>query len=315
MNEEAVNWHAIVESIPDVVITMNQEGRVSSLNQEARKMFPEVSPGASVADILGEDLVAKCRTKDKGVYPIFLDQRPGEVVSFNVGAAGFRTMVLIVRLSGTEELERQMTAAKRKVEFMGPITRHDALNSLTGIFGYLELAETKTKEEAALRYITKAKAVAVLVRRQLEFTRYYQEIGEAPRFISVYDALEDAVHSIDGLKLEVAISDGDVLLYADPILSKAFRGMILFSQRMEAKNLEVIFEKKADVATVELHFDGQPIPAVERTHVFNRAYQRDEGMDLFLAKEILMTTGLKLIEKGENAGMTFVIEAPAGRFR
>ncbi|MEI6795812.1 MAG: hypothetical protein WCK39_03025, partial [Methanomassiliicoccales archaeon] len=210
MNEEAVNWHAIVESLPEVVLTMDQEGNISSLNQAARKMFPEVAVGGSVSTILGAEVVAKARTKDKGVYPVFLDRRPGEIVTFNVGAGPFRTMVLIVRLSGKEELERELTAAKRKVEFMGPITRHDALNSLTGIFGYLELAESKTKDEAPLRYITKAKAVATLVRHQLEFTRAYQEIGEPPRFISVFEALEDAVHSLDDLQIEVAMIDGDM---------------------------------------------------------------------------------------------------------
>ena len=37
-------------------------------------------------------------------------------------------------------------------------------------------------------------------------------------------------------------------------------------------------------------------------------------MDLFLAKEILITTGLRISEKGDVAGMTFVIEAPPGLF-
>jgi signal transduction histidine kinase len=313
MNEEAVNWHAIVESIPEVVLTMDQTGKISSLNQEARKMFPEIVVGACVSSILGDEVVSKARTKDRGVYPVFLDRRPGEVITFNVGAGPFRTMVLIVRLSGKEELERELNAAKRKVEFMGPITRHDALNSLTGIFGYLELAESKIKDEAPLRYITKAKAVATLVRRQLEFTRYYQEIGEPPRFISVYEALEDAVHSLDSLQIEVAMIDGDMELYVDPAFTKALRSILIFAQRMESKHLDLTFEK-GEWGTVTLKFDGQAIPAAERTHVFNRAYQRDEGMDLFLAKEILITTGLKLSEKGETAGMTFVIEAPPGFF-
>lgn len=313
MNEETVNWHAIVESIPEVVLTMDQEGAITSLNLAARKMFPGIAPGASVSSLLGEDVVAKARTKDKGTYPIFLDRRPGEVITFNVGAGPFRTMVLIVRLSGKEELERELNAAKRKVEFMGPITRHDALNSLTGIFGYLELAESKIKDEVPLRYVTKAKAVATLVRRQLEFTRYYQEIGEPPRFISIFEAMEGAVHSLDNLQIEVAMIEGDMDLYADPIFTKALRSLLVFAQRMGAKNLELTFEK-GEWGTVTLKFDGQAIPPAERTHVFNRAYQRDEGMDLFLAREILLTTGLKLSEKGETAGLTFVIEAPPGMF-
>jgi signal transduction histidine kinase len=314
MNEESVNWHAIVESIPDVIITIDQEGRVSSMNQAARRLFPAIAQGSPVAALLGDEVVAKCRTKDKGTYQVMLDRRQGEVITFNVGAGPFRTMVLIVRLSGLEETERALSVCKRKVEFLGPITRHDTLNSLTGIFGYLELAESKTKEEAPLRYIGKAKNAAVVVRRQLEFTRAYQEIGEPPRFISVYNAMEDAIRSIDGLKIEVAMTDGDMEVFADPVLFKALRGLLVFAQKMEAKHLTVGIQR-GESGLVLLRFDGQPVPAAERTHVFNRAYQRDDGMDLFLAKEILITTGLKISEKGEAAGMTFVIEAPQGSFR
>ena len=97
------------------------------------------------------------------------------------------------------------------------------LNSLTGLFGYLELAETKTSDEIILRYLKKARAASEVIRKQMEFTKLYQEIGsKRPDWINVETAMRATLGSLPRKDVMVDIEVEPFEVYADPMIERVF---------------------------------------------------------------------------------------------
>ena len=106
-------------------------------------------------------------------------------------------MVHASDITDHQESEAALELANRKLNILGSATRHDVLNSLTGLFGYLELAETKTSDEIILRYIRKARTASEVVKKQMEFTKLYQEIGsKRPDWINVDSCIRRTLGSL-----------------------------------------------------------------------------------------------------------------------
>ena len=62
--------------------------------------------------------------------------------------------------------------------------------------------------------------------------------------------------------------------------------------------------------------DGIGIPDNEKEHIFERAFGRNSGYGLFLAREVLGITGLSIRETGAPGdGARFEILVPHGLFR
>ena len=87
-------------------------------------------------------------------------------------------------LRQTEEAYRQ---ANTKLNLLSSITRHDILNQLTVLKGYLELSEYSIHDPDKLRkYIARERKNAETIEHQILFTREYQDIGvKAPAWQSV----------------------------------------------------------------------------------------------------------------------------------
>ncbi len=74
----------------------------------------------------------------------------------------------ITRRKKTEEAIR---LANRKLNLLSSITRHDVLNQLTVVIGFLHLAEESTSDPILLDYLGKMDTAAEIVHRQITFTR------------------------------------------------------------------------------------------------------------------------------------------------
>ena len=67
--------------------------------------------------------------------------------------------------------------ANRKLNLLNNVTRHDILNQLTALIGYLEISREDIQDPRVLTYVTKEEQAANAIRNQILFTRDYQNIG------------------------------------------------------------------------------------------------------------------------------------------
>ncbi|MFA5312573.1 MAG: HAMP domain-containing sensor histidine kinase [Methanomassiliicoccales archaeon] len=215
------------------------------------------------------------------------------------------------------EDEHSIEIMNKKLSILGSATRHDVLNSLTGLFGYLELAEIRCKDDAVKKYLQKAKMSAETIKVQMEFTRYYQELGlKRPAWIGVGESLKMAYSSLAEPRVPMMFDLGKLRILADPMLDKVFYNLLENVQRhANAKVLKISFSVENGHGVLIFEDDGTGIPVDEKDIIFARGYGKNTGLGLYLVREVLEITGITIREDGEpGKGAKFVITIPPSKF-
>lgn len=224
--------------------------------------------------------------------------------------------------SGTDITDERLakdalTQANRKIALLSSITRHDTLNHLTALSGYLDLALTESSGETGT-FLGRAKEMSVAIEKDLRFGSEYQDMGTLP---PVWQDPAGLIR-LCGISLPACVSleielDG-IEVYADPMFKKVFCNLIgnavnhagnfsrmHFSTAMKDENLIIVCED-----------DGVGISQKDKEKIFTRGYGRNHGYGLFLIREILGITGILITETGEPGnGARFEISVPPGRYR
>ncbi len=81
-------------------------------------------------------------------------------------------------ITSLKQAEKALTTANKKLNLLTSVTRHDILNQLTAVQGYLYLHEQMNGDpETQSECIRKAKTSSARITRLISFTRDYQQIG------------------------------------------------------------------------------------------------------------------------------------------
>jgi len=230
-----------------------------------------------------------------------------------------RLVVHASDITDHQEAESALELANKKLNILGSATRHDVLNSLTGLFGYLELAQTKTKDEILLRYIQKARAASEVVKKQMEFTKLYQEIGsKRPEWINVEQTIRGTLGSLSRTDVKIGLEVDGIEIYADPMIERVFYNLLENSLRHGERVRNVTVSNQTDGRNMKLIFqdDGKGVNTEEKGLIFKRGYGKNTGYGLYMTVEVLGITDLSIIENGiPGRGARFEITIPAGKFR
>ncbi|WP_321507533.1 PAS domain S-box protein [uncultured Methanoregula sp.] len=216
-------------------------------------------------------------------------------------------------------VEMELQIANKKITMLYSITRHDILNQLTGLRSYLELSKVNEKDPKLAEFISREEAAAETIGRQIEFTRYYENIGvNAPRWQDVALLIRSCSSQIpiDTIILTVKLSGMEI--YADPLIEKVFYNLIENSIRHGGRVSHIGFtvtETGGDAVLV-YEDDGVGITAEDRDRLFAKGFGTHTGLGLFLSREILSITGITITENGKpEQGARFEITVPDGGYR
>lgn len=215
-----------------------------------------------------------------------------------------------------EESLRRMNA---KLTLLNIITRHDILNTVTALLLYVELLKEDPKDDAQKETFSKVEHLAQTIRRQIEFTKVYQDIGiELPQWQSLDEIIERATTSagLKGVKVKSDIRQVEV--YADPLFDNVIQNLIDNTLRHGEGVDSVWITSLQDGSGMKIVYEdnGQGIPPDEKEDIFKRGYGRNTGFGLFLSREILAITGLTIKETGTfGKGARFEIRIPPGCYR
>ena len=215
--------------------------------------------------------------------------------------------------------ERAIVEANRKLNLMSEVTRHDILNQLLVLSGYLDLVRNLSSDPKATDYLDRCNDAIRTIRTQISFTRDYQNIGVlAPEWQSVPGIisrvqqgflLTDVIVTTDCTGLEV---------YADPLLEKVFYNLLDNALRYGGgiSEVRVTCARSGRGLVIACEDNGIGIPADMKERIFQKGYGKNTGLGLFLAREILSITGLTIEETGEEgSGARFEITVPEVAFR
>ncbi len=216
-------------------------------------------------------------------------------------------------------MERALEEANKKLSLLGGITRHDILNQLSVMYGYVELARENERDPAEREKLDKALASGDMIRRHLEFSRDYQSMGTVrPDWTDVHAIVDRVFRSLDLKGVRLRNDTKGLQVFADPMLEKVFYNLIDNTQRHSggAKNIRVSHLMKGDDLVIVYEDDGKGVPEQDKERVFGRGVGKGTGYGLYLAREILELTGMRIRETGEPCkGARFEVFVPGSRFR
>jgi signal transduction histidine kinase len=216
--------------------------------------------------------------------------------------------------------EEALSLANKKLNLLSSITRHDILNQLTVLIGYLELLKKKQPDPSFSRYFNQMMSAAERIQTMIQFTKTYESIGiKAPSWQEVRTLVNVAAKDVTlgGIRL-VNDTPAGMESFADPLIIKVFYNLMDNAVRYGGKITAIRFsvEESGYNRVFVCEDDGEGIPAGDKEKIFERGFGKNTGLGLFLSREILSITQLTIRETGEpGVGARFEIVVPEGMYR
>jgi len=223
-----------------------------------------------------------------------------------------------LRIRAALEALRQ---ANKKLNLLSSITRHDILNQLFALKGYLELSHDVIDNPEALReFIKKEQNATNTIEHQILFTKDYQDLGAAaPAWQNVNASIKEAVARLPMRDVRVEVDPKNPEIFADPLFLKVFYNLIDNALRYGGDQIKTIQISSQEIDTgllIVCEDDGIGISAEDKKRLFTQGFGKNTGLGLFLSREILAITGITITENGTpGKGARFEITVPKGAYR
>lgn len=328
----------IVDSSQDAIISKDLEGTILTWNPAAESLY-----GYSADEAIGKPIsMVIPPDRHEEYFALFRQVKLGKTVprfeTVRVRKDGSEVNVSLTispirdrtgKIRGASAIARDITESKKaeealrqaneKLTLLGSLTRHDVINQIGILTGYLSLLKDEIDEAARTKYIESAKRSCLTIAEQLQFAGSYQKTGtKAPEWTRVRLELLGAVSSLDVGSVEVIESLGNLELLVDTMFEKVFPNLLMNSRRHGEKvaKVEVSYRQSGDELIVTYSDDGIGILREEKEKIFEKGYGKDSGLGLFLVQEVLGMTGIDIREVGDpGSGASFEIVVPPGKYR
>lgn len=258
-------------------------------------------------------------------YETILRRKDGSEITCIVSARSIKLLnipciISVIRdITDRKRAEEALQQANRKLNLLSSITRHDILNSVTVLAGYLGLAREEPAGPELKEYLNKLDVSAKTIRHQIEFTREYQAIGvNAATWQNVEETVREAASEFKMGNVALTIGCGNVEIFADPLLGKVFYNFFdnAFRYAPPFTTISVSCTETEEGLSVVFADDGAGITEDVRKHLFQRGFGKHTGLGLFLSREILAITAISITENGETGkGARFEMTVPQGTYR
>ncbi len=201
-------------------------------------------------------------------------------------------------LLGYRGIDRDITDRKRteeafhqsnkKLNLLSSITRHDILNQLMALKGYLSLSNEMIDKPAILAgYIQKEQIAANAIERQITFTRDYQELGvAAPEWQNVNASIKKAVAGLPMRSIHVEVDPKNPEIFADRLFENVFYNLIDNALRYGSDQMNTIRVSSQEIDSglrIVCEDDGVGITEEDKKRLFTRGFGKNTGLGLFLS--------------------------------
>jgi PAS domain S-box-containing protein len=224
-------------------------------------------------------------------------------------------------ISWQKQVEETLSRANQKLNLLSSITRHDVLNQLLVLNGYLQLSsECVHDPEKTLDYLERAIKAVTTIEAQINFTRTYQDMGSiAPSWQNVNTCIIRAIGGLPMVNIQTELHRFDLEVLADPLLEKVFYNLLDNAIRYGGEQMKMIrisSKETPDGLVIVCEDDGAGIAEADKCCLFTQGFGKNTGFGLFLSREILAISGITIRETSSpGRGARFEIKVPKGSFR
>jgi PAS domain S-box-containing protein len=246
---------------------------------------------------------------------------PVEVTSDSFTFGGETYICSYIRdISERTREQKALRLANQKLNLLSSVTRHDILNKLTIVLGYLELSKMAHDQEKLEDFIKKIDETISVIQDQIQFTRDYQDMGvKAPEWQDAAGVFAKVMSQLEPGPVRVHNDLSGLSLYADPLLERAVYNIVDNALRYGEKltTIRARYLVKDDGGLIWIiEDDGVGISAKDKSMIFNKGFGHHTGLGLFLTREILSITGMMIMETGfPGTGARFEIHVSSGGYR
>jgi PAS domain S-box-containing protein len=226
---------------------------------------------------------------------------------------------LVKEIDERRQVENALHQINAKLNLVSSIARHDILNRLTVIYGIISLLQEGISDPTFSDYLKKAEESAIAIRRQIEFTGDYKNMGlEKADWQNVNDSVRQSCENVDLKGVTLDVFTNNLEIFADPWLKKVFFNLIDNTLRYaeHVTKITVSYHESEDGLDLLFEDNGIGIPFDEKEKIFERGYGKNIGYGLFMVREILAITELTIRETGEpGKGARYEIHVPKRYYR
>lgn len=300
----------------------------SALTSIEKKRYDAIIADYDMPVMNGLDLLKELKAQgDSTPFIMLTGSGPEDVVidALNAGAMfylrkGKNLDAPFSDLSHKLHLAVRQRQSDKNLQLFSAISRHDLLNKVAALSGYVELVKARTDDHKILDYMTKQHLILETIREQIEFIADYEKLGvQKPRWQPLAPSIRKAASLLPADTITLTLTDVDALeIYADPLLVKVFYNLIDNTLRHGKHVTSIhISSRRTDNGLLLLYEDdGIGIPGEEKERVFLRGKGKNTGLGLFLIREIFSMTGITIHETGVfGNGVRFEIAIPDERYR
>jgi len=228
-------------------------------------------------------------------------------------------MVMVFHdISNRKGLEEELRRANRSIRLLNEVLRHDLMNDMTALWGYMELLEATELNDRQRHLVGKLIERARSAEAQLSFAAEQERnLATTTAWHDMQAIITKVLGQVDmnGIRTESHLEGLQVL--ADPKLENVFHVLADNTVRHGRKATRAVVRAENTETGLEIIWedDGVGVPTESKENIFSKGVGDNTGLGLYLAREILATTGFTISEEGEpGKGARFVIRVPSGWF-
>jgi PAS domain S-box-containing protein len=334
--ESEAKYRALVENISEVIFTLNDHDLITYVSPAIRNLT-----GYAPSDLMGKRFQEFIYAEDTVPFERGLDQaRRGVAGPFEFRLITLRASVIWVQVSGKslsdkpgmsgfhgviadiherKRVEDALRHATRQIILLNSVTRHDILNGIMNLRLSLELIKNEPLTEKQLHYIEQQEKTIAQIQHQINFTRYYQNIGvRPPQWKDIGERFSAAAATIPLGNVKIVVEVKTIKVFSDDMIERVFANLIENTLEHGTKATTIRFFSQPQGKDLMLVYedDGVGIPGEEKELIFEHTRQGRISYGLFFSREVLAITGLSMRETGEpGKGVRFEILIPEGLFR
>ena len=241
LRQSEVKFRSLVEYALEGILILDLRGTILFANNAAGRMVEtDDVPGLVGRNVLEfiapesrEDAMGDFRSVAQGhdAYLMqynavsekgnkFCVESIGKVISYE----GTPVILISLRdITDRRHAEEALQQANKKLNLLSSITRHDILNEVTILRGYIDLAGDEPHGPEMAEYFRSLDKAAKTIQHQIEFTREYQEIGvHAASWQNIRETVKTAASSFKMGDVTLTMNCANIEIFADPLLQKVF---------------------------------------------------------------------------------------------
>ncbi len=223
-------------------------------------------------------------------------------------------MAVPIPIQTHDKIEAESVIATSKADQEPIVTRKDDLERLELLQDMLQMESLSADETSKVRFEEMEGLLATVI-AHAKFAEEYDAIGAEPVWQSVYQSIQHAVSDSPLERAYVMNLTNKLEIQADPLLEKAFRNLLDFTIKNggDAHKIWITYEVEREGVRIIYEDNGTGIIPDLKASLFHEGHDRYHG--LCIAKQILRTTGIDIVESGDpNKGIRFEMFVPLDRY-